>query len=106
MPAKPYAGYGLLAVSSGLESTRRTRILGQCVEIVSLIIYLQQLGHKFLGKSPWRLIGSGVTFYFPLARVRTDRPGRNPPSLHSVRARRRIPRKYYPDIPLPMASAL
>lgn len=27
-----------------------------------------------------RLIGSGVTFRFLLARVRTDRPGRNPPS--------------------------
>ena len=57
--------------------------MGHCVELVSLIIYLQQLGHKFLGKSPWRLIGSGVTFYLPFARVRTDRPGRNPPSCYS-----------------------
>ena len=58
--------------------------MGQCVEIVSLIAIPNEVADKFLGKSPWRLIGSGVTFCFPLARVRTDRPGRNPPSFHSI----------------------
>ena len=55
--------------------------MGQCVEIVSLIAIPNEVADKFLGKSPWRLIGSGVTFYFPLARVRTDRPSRNPPTF-------------------------
>src|SRR5258708_4754116 len=82
MPAKPHAGYGLLAVSNGLESTRRIRSLGQCVRNrLADHLSRNQLGRKFLGKSPWRLTGSGVPFYFPLARVRTDRPGRNPPSF-------------------------
>ncbi len=60
--------------------------MGQCVELVSLIIYLQQLGHKFLGKSPWRLIGSGVTFYFP-SRAGQDQPTRPEPSLPYSSAR-------------------
>ena len=36
--------------------------------------------HKCLGKSPWRLIGSGVTFYPPHAQVGpTDLAGTFPP---------------------------